>query len=238
LKYVATGVEVYRFRGKTYPVSAGNFLYVPEQQPGEVEIRRSEASSALGLCVYLPTNASGDTSLLDAPMMFPARCSGLGQLLGETAKQLVRAQPQRPQIAARLLGHVASEIEPLMAETTRILDGMDAQKLSTRVETLRRLNVARGYLHAVTDRPVELAELAKVAGISRFQLLRSFRDAFGAPPAAYHRSLRLELAKAEIDRNLLSCSEAAHRFGFADGSSFSHAYKRVFGQAPVRSLAA
>jgi transcriptional regulator GlxA family with amidase domain len=98
--------------------------------------------------------------------------------------------------------------------------------------------VARGYLHAVTERPVELAELAKAAGISRFQLLRSFRDAFGAPPGAYHRNLRLRLAKQEIDRKALSCSEAAHRFGFADCSSFSHSYRRAFGEAPIRSLAA
>jgi AraC-like DNA-binding protein len=239
LKYVAAGVEVYRFRGKTYPVAAGNFLYVPAQQPGDVEIGRSEASSAIGLCVYLPArDNAADASLLDVPMMFPASCSSLGLLLGDTARQMVRAQPQRPQIAGRLLDHVAREIEPLMEETSRILDGIDALKPSTRHETLRRLNVARGYLHSVVDRPVELAELAKVAGISRFQLLRSFRDAFGAPPAAYHRSLRLNLAKVEIDRKLLTCSEAAHRFGFADCSSFSHAYKRVFGESPIRSLAA
>jgi AraC-like DNA-binding protein len=237
-KYVAAGVEVYRYRGKTYPVTPGTFLYVPPQQPGDVEIGRSSASSAVGLCVYLPSDVEGEAATLDVPMLFPASCSSLGRLLEDTVKQLVRAQPQRPQIAARLLDQVSREIEPLMEETSRILDGIDALKPSTRYETLRRLNVARGYLHAVTDRPVELAELSKVAGISRFQLLRSFRDAFGAPPAAYHRTLRLSLAKAEIDRKLLSCSEAAHRFGFADCSSFSHAYKRVFGESPVRSLAA
>jgi len=239
LKYVAAGVEVYRFRGKTYPVTAGNFLYVPPHQPGNVEIGRSDASSALGLCVYLPQRVDGgEVAPLDTPMLFPAECSTLGRLLGETVRQMTRAQPQRPHIAARLLETIGSEIEPLMAETIRILEGIDALKPSTRYETLRRLNVARGYLHSVTDRPVELAELAKVAGISRFQLLRCFRDAFGAPPGAYHRTLRLSLAKAEIDRKLLTCSEAAHRFGFADCSSFSHAYKRVFGEAPIRKLAA
>jgi transcriptional regulator GlxA family with amidase domain len=220
-------------------VSSGHFLYVPERQDGGVEIGRSDSSSTLGLCVYLPRSVLGDShDMLDAPMLFPADCSGLGRLLNRAARQMVWSQPQRSVIASQLLQKVADQIEPLMEDTVRMLDGMTAQKESTRYETLRRLNVARGYLHAVIDRPVELAELAKVAGISRFQLLRSFRDAFGAPPATYHRTLRLKLAKEEIDRKLLSCSEAAHRFGFADCSSFSHAYRRAFGEAPIRSLAA
>ena len=239
LKYVASGVEVYRYGGKAYPVSAGNFLYVPEMQPGAVEIGRSDEPSALGLCIYLPeTEWTADLSSVDAPMIFPGSCSPLGRLLGDTVNQLVRSGPKRAQIADTLLQQVSSHTEPLLEQTVRILDGIDALKPATRYETLRRLNIARGYLHAVTDRAVELAELAKVAGISRFQLLRSFRDAFGAPPAAYHRNLRLVLAKEEIDRNLLSCSDAAHRFGFADCSSFSHAYRRVFGKSPIRSLSA
>ena len=239
LKYVATGVEVYRYGGKVYSVSAGQFLYVPELHPGDVEIGRSDSPSALGLCVYLPeTDRPEGRNSVDAPMIFPAACSELGRLLSETASQMLRSGPRRAQIAESMLQKVAQHFDPLMEETTRIMDGIAAMKPSTRYEALRRLNIARSYLHAVTDRSVELAELAKVAGISRFQLLRSFRDAFGAPPAAYHRNLRLKLAKHEIDLKLLSCSEAAHRFGFADCSSFSHAYRRAFGEAPIRTLAA
>lgn len=123
-----------------------------------------------------------------------------------------------------------------MEDVARELDSLGHLKKSTRYENLRRLGVARGYLHDVTDRPVELAELATVAGISRFQLLRHFRDCYGAPPGAYHRHLRLQLAKQAVDDGHLSCAQAAHRFGFADSSSFSHAYRRAFGRAPVRSI--
>lgn len=239
LKYVATGVEVYRYGGKSYPVAAGQFLYVPELHSGDVEIGRSDAPSALGLCVYLPeTDRLASGNAVDSPMIFPAACSALGRLLSETTSQMLRSGPRRAQVAESMLQQVSQHIEPLMEETCRIIDGIGALKPSTRYETVRRLNIARAYLHSVTARPVELAELAKVAGISRFQLLRSFRDAFGAPPGAYHRNLRLKLAKDDIDRKLLSCSEAAHRFGFADCSSFSHAYRRAFGEAPIRTLAA
>lgn len=239
LKYVAEGVEVYRYGGKTYPVAAGNFLYVPEGRKGDVEIGRSDAANTLGLCVYLPEGPhGGEGADLDLPMIFPAACSDLGRLLSGTVKQMVRGNGQRSEIATQLLGRIVQDVEPLLEETAQIVEGIDALKVATRYETLRRLNVARGYLHDVTDRQVELAELAKVAGISRFQLLRSFRDAFGAPPAAYHRTLRLKLAKQEIDLKRVSCGEAAHLYGFADCSSFSHAYRRAFGEAPIRRLAA
>src|SRR3712207_2136900 len=200
LKYVAEGVEIYRYGGKTYPVTAGNFLYVPEGSRGDVEIGRSEAANTLGLCVYLPDRpTSPQAADLDLPMIFPAACSELGRLLGGTVKKMVRDKGQRSAIASELLGRIVQDVEPLLEQTARIVDGINALKVATRYETLRRLNVARGYLHAVTDRQVELAELAKVAGVSRFQLLRSFRDAFGAPPAAYHRMLRLkQIGRAHV----------------------------------------
>ena len=169
-------------------------------------------------------------------MIFPAACSTVGRALQTSFQQMLRSKPQRVAIARNLLDRLVRDYEPLLEEAVRVLDGIPALKPATRYETFRRLNIARGHLHAVTDRAVELPELARIAGISRFQLLRHFRDAFGAPPAAYHRNLRLRLAKAEIDRHLLSCGDAAQRYGFADCSSFSHAYRRAFGASPIRSL--
>jgi AraC-like DNA-binding protein len=169
------------------------------------------------------------------PLIFSAECSPLGRLLRARHKAMVRPAADRPALAGALLGAVEAQLEPLMAETLQALDALPALKRSTRYESLRRLNLARGYLHAVTDRAVDLPELAVHAGMSRFQLLRYFRDCFGAPPASYHRQLRLRLAREAVERGGLSWSDAAHRFGFSDGSSLSHAFRRTFGQAPVRS---
>ncbi len=238
IKYVASGTEIYRYGGKTYAVRAGNFLIVPEGNGGEVDIGKLESTSTVGLCVYLPKSDLPEGGRLDAPMLFPASCSTLGAALTAAAAEIMRPNAQRRVIAERLLAGIVRDMEPLVEETVRMIDGIDALKASTRYETMRRLNIARGHLHQVTHRQVELAELAKVSGISRFQLLRNFRDVFGAPPAAYHRNLRLRLAKAEVEERRLSCSEAAHRFGFADCSSFSHAYRRLFGEAPIRNIAA
>jgi len=236
LKYVAAGIEVYAYRGRKYPVSAGQFLAVPAGTPGEVEIGRSADGSALGLCVYLAQGPGGLTSSLDAPMLFPAQCSSLGRLLVDGHRRLLKTPHDKKAIAASLMTAAANDIEPLLEETVGLLCGMDSARPATRYETLRRLNVARAYLHSVTDRAVDLDELSRVAGASRFHLLRNFRSCFGDPPAAYHRRLRLELAREEIEARRLGCAEAAHRFGFADSSSFIHAYRRTYGEPPMRSV--
>lgn len=234
LKYVGAGTEVYRYGGATQTVSAGQFLIVPPGASGYVEIA-SRGQETLGLCVYLQQSAEHGALSLDAPMLFPARCSPLGTMLEAAHARMRRSSFDRREVAGKLSAHVRAGLEPLIAETLGQLDAMDGMRASTRYELLRRLNTARAYLHAVCDRPVELAELARVAGTSRFHLLRNFRDCFGAPPATYHRRLRLAQAKAEIAAGRLSCAQAATRFGFADASSFSHAYRRAFGHAPLRS---
>ena len=232
LKYVASGAEVYRYGGRTYGVSAGQFMIVPALTDGDVEIGRSSDGAAHGLCVYLPEVWEGPASGLDTPMLFPAKCSALGRLLAAAHASLRRAPRDAPAMAGALLARAAGDVEPLIEETVAQLDGLGSLRPATRYELLRRLNVARAYLHAVTDRPVELAELAAVAATSRFHLLRNFRNCFGAPPAAYHRRVRLEAARAAIAGRRMSCAEAAQRFGFADSSSFSHAFRRTFGRAP------
>lgn len=235
-KYVGSGREVYRFGERTYGVSEGQYLLVPPGVRGDVKI--GSEGTALGLCLYVPDSILGTSVGLDAPVLLPAACSRVGRMLSATLLRLRRRPPDAHQLARRLLTTAANDLEPLIEDTVAMLDGLDSLRPATRYEMLRRLNVARAYLHAVLDRPVTLDELARQAGMSRFHLLRNFRQCFGDPPAAYHRKLRIEAALAEIGANGIGSAEAALRYGFADSSSFSHACRRAFGQSPMRRAAA
>lgn len=238
IKYVASGLEVYRYGGKTFTVSAGQFLVVPEHLPGEVEVKSTDESSTWGLCLLLEQEAAPPSppTALDEPMIFPASCSELGRLLSSSLIGMKNSRHHREAIAADLLQTVNRRMEPCLADAVRILDQMEFAKASTRYEMLRRLQTARAYLHSVHDRSVGLAELAQIARMSRFRLVRQFKDFFGSPPGAYHSALRLDLAREQILRGEEPCAVVAHRFGFADGSSFSHAYRRKFGVTPSSRL--
>ncbi len=237
IKYVARGRVDHRVGRRIFSVEAGQFICVPEGLRSELEIRRGGDQSMIGMCVFLDSQAPDPREIcaIEEPIVFPARCSTLGGLLEREIVGFRGSSLHRTHRAERLLSLVRADLEPLLEEVSGHLASLSAAKSATRHEGLRRLNMARGYLHDIVDRAVELGELARFAGISRFQLLRDFRACFGAPPATYHRLLRLRLAKAEIDRGRATCGQAAERFGFADSSSFSHAFRRAFGQPPSRA---
>ncbi len=92
-------------------------------------------------------------------------------------------------------------------------------------------------LDEAPERPVTLAELAALSGVSRFQLLRGFARSVGTTPHAYLLQQRVRLA-----RRLLAAgrrpAEAAAEAGFADQSHLTRAFRRQLGITPARYRAA
>jgi AraC-like DNA-binding protein len=100
------------------------------------------------------------------------------------------------------------------------------------------LGRARDFLHAAppTD-DISTADLAVVAGMSRFHLNRAFRLAYGLPPHAYRLQLRLAAAKALLKAGDPPAAVAA-ALGFADQSHFHRRFRGAFGVTPGQFAAA
>ncbi len=99
--------------------------------------------------------------------------------------------------------------------------------------------VARALRHMeeAPERPVTLAELAALSGVSRFQLLRGFRQAVGTTPHAYLLQRRVRLARQLLAAGMCPAEVAAHA-GFADQSHLTRAFGRQLGITPARYRAA
>lgn len=78
---------------------------------------------------------------------------------------------------------------------------------------------------------VTLADLADVAGISRFYLLRQFKAATGLTPWQFQTQLRIGSARAQL-RNGESASVVAHSCGFVDQSHFTRVFRQMTGMTP------
>jgi AraC-like DNA-binding protein len=87
------------------------------------------------------------------------------------------------------------------------------------------------YLHANACQDVKLDELARIAFLSPFHLLRVFRKETGITPHAYQIQLRVEKAKRLL-RDRFTIAEAAHAAGFFDQAHFSKQFKRYVGVTP------
>jgi AraC-like DNA-binding protein len=90
---------------------------------------------------------------------------------------------------------------------------------------------ARAYLQDRWDQPVSLAELAGVAGLSRFELIRRFRGQNGLTPHAFQRDLRIDRARALLADGVPAAAVAA-ACGFADQPHLSRVFKRLVGVPP------
>ena len=79
--------------------------------------------------------------------------------------------------------------------------------------------------------PPALADLAAEAGLSRYQLLRSFRAEVGMPPYAWLAQHRVARARLLLDRGHRP-AEAATLAGFADQAHLTRWFRRVVGVTP------
>jgi AraC-like DNA-binding protein len=97
----------------------------------------------------------------------------------------------------------------------------------------RALERARDCLHEHFNEAVSLDELSALAGLSRFHLLRAFKNRFGLPPHAYQVDVRVSRARLLL-HNGISIADAAAMVGFADQSHFTRHFRRIMGVTPGR----
>ncbi len=92
---------------------------------------------------------------------------------------------------------------------------------------------ARAYLADRWDRPVALAELSAFAGLSRFELIRRFREQTGLTPHAFQTNLRITHARTMLQAGDAIAAVAA-ACGFADQSHLTRTFRRAVGITPGR----
>lgn len=234
VRLVGRGRESYRIGERAFHLDEAQIMIASHDGGAEIEIPKLDRDGTIGLCVFLPYEPE-EAPWLAGPLVAGSTCSPLGSMLDNYTKVLAKPRGDKQAVAASLVGALRSAMPSVTASVLEQAASMDAAKPSTRFEMVRRATLAQAYLHSTRDRPVSLEELAKAVGTSPFQLLRAFQRCFGDTPASYHRRLRLTLAMDEAARKELPITAVAADFGFADISSFSHAYRRVFGRPPVWS---
>lgn len=88
------------------------------------------------------------------------------------------------------------------------------------------------YIRAHACHGIQVTDLLKVFPISRRAMEIRFREILNRTPAEEIRRVRLETARTLMTDTDLSISAVAHRCGFADGASLSHAFRRHYDLPP------
>jgi AraC-like DNA-binding protein len=98
---------------------------------------------------------------------------------------------------------------------------------------LASLHAVRDALLAANGERVSVAELERIANLSRWELARQFRRAFGVSPYRFHVMRRLEHARRRIAAGA-RLADAALECGFADQSHFTRHFRGAYGMSPGR----
>lgn len=141
------------------------------------------------------------------------------------------AQIESPGFASRLVLDtlLQSFIVQLLSESSTLAVATRAARHSL---APRRLKRVLDFIEANLADDIDLAQLAAVAGSSRYHFSRSFRDATGSPPYRYLIHRRVEVAKTLLLQDELSIGQVSACCGFKSSAQFAVMFKQVFGTTP------
>src|ERR1700732_3286890 len=91
------------------------------------------------------------------------------------------------------------------------------------------------YLDVYYSQDITLGNLAAIAQLSPYNMLRTFRSSIGLTPHSYLIQIRIEEGKRLL-RMGNSISDVSASTGFVDQSHFTRHFKRIMGVTPGQYL--
>lgn len=225
---IQDGAEQFRYRHATHVAPKGSIVLV---NPGEMHTGGAVEASGWTYRMFYPAAdllQQVAASLADRPQHVPL------------FREPVVHDPALAQTLSRL--HVTMETEPdALTRSSRLVLALSAlveRHARTPRESpglSRAANPAmrqiEDYLHAHLAEPVALTDLAALAGVSTYRVVRQFQQATGMPPHAYLTQLRVRRAR-ELLAASLPVAAAAVASGFYDQAHLTRHFKRIVGVPP------
>lgn len=226
---IERGAERFSYRRANHVAPAGSIVVI---NPGEMHTGASLLPSGWSYRMFYP-----DAHVLQAVA---------GEMSGRPRDIPFFAEPvlDDPDLAGSILrvhALLETSVTPLERESglltmlahliARHADAHPRRPQLQRVQPAPAVRHVQEYLAEHYAKAVTLDELATLAGLSPFHLLRTFSAAIGMPPHAYLTQVRVARSKALLAAGL-SIAEVAVLTGFVDQSHLTRHFKRIVGVAP------
>lgn len=201
----------------------------PELRHGD-EVGPPSMRQLGGYFLFDRTNAQLLTKLLPSHVLIRRGDEGASRvhrLISLIAEESNEHRPGRDLILARL-------VEVLMVEALRFRPPATNKEESGLLAGLADPAIARALRHVHDDvaHRWTVAELARVAGMSRAVFAERFMRKVGMPPMEYVTEWRIAIAKDVLRRDRAPLAQIAEQIGYQSASAFSTAFSRREGCAP------
>jgi AraC-like DNA-binding protein len=230
------GLEMIRYRGRRHYAAPGSVVILP---PGEAHTGGPSGGANFVYRVMYPSvelladRAARPPRFPEPVVMDPALATELRRAHAALSRAARGIGPRPAELAGtELAGTELAGTEPLETESQlcwlfgELVRRHAASAGPTDVLPGTGL-VARRVMDRLADQltgPPALADLAADAGLSRYQLLRSFRAEVGMPPYAWLAQHRVARARVLLEHGHRP-AEAAMLTGFADQARTAMAFK-------------
>ena len=254
MKTFVGGRALYNAGGGSVAVDTGSYLVLNDATPYTITIE--SASEVESCCVFWTPAAAAhayaalttsDVALLNDPAArghVPVlversfRSSDALSGMAATLRATANAGAIEPAWLDEHLCHMLNALWQGHQQVLHEIAALPSARAATRAELYRRVHLARDFADAALERPVRLAELAAIAGMSPNHLLRSFHQLFGCTPLHYLRQRRIELACSLLRETDRSVADICLAVGLESFSSFTRTFRRHTGASPSAYRAA
>lgn len=217
------GVQVFDYRGAERVSLPGQVVVL---HPDERHDGRAGTRDGFGYRILYVEPAR----IVEALRSLTGRARPLPFVRESVARHPALARAVRRVFASPLDELAADDVVQQIAEGLLAGEGTASVALRLDAAALER---ARHLLDAGRTRVVRSSELEATTGLSRFELARQFRLAFGTSPHRYLLMRRLAAAREAMHRGR-PLAEVADEVGFADQAHFTRVFKAASGLTPAR----
>lgn len=153
------------------------------------------------------------------------------------AERAAHAAPAASSAGAVAGGAASLALEELAVQVAEVVlaaaagrPAAPAPRVAARDE--RRISDVLRAIEELAADPLDLDQLAALAGLSKYHFLRTFRRVVGRSPYQYLLITRMRRAALALLRSDEQVSAIAFAAGFGDLSTFNHRFREIFGETP------
>ncbi len=248
IKLCLSGVEEYEIDGQRRTLRKGEYLIVNN---GSI-VKSYVGVPSEGICFYLDNEIVAEahanlfksleyridnpsTAELSIPFfeITYSEKDEFGIYLNELIHNfLLKEKKDNVQIKPEMYFSLANKLVSKQFKTNEKISSLNRVKKQTKEEVFRRVNLAINHINQNISNKFDLDELSKASYLSKYYLIRSFKEVTNKTPFEYYHQQRMEFARKLILKKSCSLNEIASTTNFNDLSAFSNAFKAYYGVAP------
>ena len=109
----------------------------------------------------------------------------------------------------------------------------NANQINSIKKNEKKIKIIKEYIHSNFSKNLTIKELANIANLSQYHLIRTFHKTTGITPKNYLFNIRIEKVKKLLTTNK-SISEIAQETGFYDQSHLNRVFKQIVACTPYQ----